>query len=136
MPELQVSSHTPSENNSPPRRLRRLSMNAARKCAIRRRSLSKGVPKDDRARDLWKKVRSTILAVAMFKSALDSDDREENTSWASPRLESPTRLAPLSSKVKKRGERRLRRKSPSKKQNALPSLRHSVPSLHIKSTTP
>ena len=133
MPELQVSSPTPSENNSPPRRLRRLSMNAARKCAIRRRSLSKSVPKDDHARDLWKKVRSTILAVAMFKSALDC---EENTSWASPRVESPTRLAPLSSKVKKRGERRLRRKSPSKKQNALPSLRHSVPSLHIKSTTP
>ena len=51
MPELQVSSPTPSENNSPPRRLRRLSMNAARKCAIRRRSLSKSVPKDDHARD-------------------------------------------------------------------------------------
>ena len=135
MPELQVSSPTPSENNSPPRRLRRLSINVARKCAIRRRSLSKSVPKDDHARDLWKKVRSTILAVAMFKSALDC---EENTSWASPRVESPTRLAPLSSKVKKRGERRLRRKSPSKKQNALlPSLsRHSVPTLRIESTTP
>ena len=141
MPELQVSSPTPSENNSPPRRrLRRLSINAARKCAIRRRSVSKSIPKDDHSRDLWKKVRSTILAVTMFKRGLDCDDsrEDETSSWARPRLESPTRLSPLSSKVKKRGERRLRRKSPSKKQNALlPSLsRHSVPTLRIESTTP
>ena len=154
MPELQAWSPTPSQDNSSPRRLRRLSINAARKCATRRLRLSGGrVTNDDDDDDgtggrLWKKVRSTILAVAMFKRAIDFEHHDEKKSdssntWASSRLvtprtrpNTPVRLAPLSTphKLKKKGRRN--RKTPPKEKHGLPNLRNGIPSLRIDSSSP
>jgi len=161
MPDLLVSSST-SMMDTPPRRLRRLSINAAKRSASRRRRESQPfLPSSDAKMvgtgRLWKKVRHVLLAASMFKRAISSSSSSSSsnrkkssssssTSWASPRFprprcNTPSRLAPLSRKAKQRGQRRLKRKTPTKEESttarsSLPGLSSCIPSLKIDSTSP